>query len=403
MNIAIIGYGCRGQNVTKEVLSKIKGLNIVSVCDKYEDCALLAEKDCISFGFSPKAFTDYRQALSVANIDAAIIFTSWETHCEIAVYAMEKGIPVASEVGGEYSLDNCYTLVRTQERTSTPYMFLENCCYGEEELLATSLVRRGKLGTVVACSGAYGHDLRNEIAYGHQNRHYRFDNYKNRCVENYPTHELGPIAKLLNINRGNRIVSLSSFASKSAGLKEYISSRDDATEEMKKSEFLQGDIVETILKCADGTLIRLTLDTTLPRSYSRAFTVRGTKGSYFMDTNSFFFDGDKEYWVPAEYTEKVLNNASDFASLRPDIWKNITEEDRASGHGGMDWFCYNAFFDALKSNKPMPIDVYDGALWAAIAPLSEKSIIEGGAVQSVPDFTNGKWITRSQEDVVPLL
>ncbi len=402
MNIAIIGYGCRGREVTTHVLAKMKEINIVSVCDKYEDRAFSAEKDCISFGFAPKVFTDYRQALSVGNLDATLIFTSWETHCEIAVYAMEKGIPVGCEVGGEYSLENCFKLVRTQEKTSTPYMFLENCCYGEEELLATSLVRRGKLGTVVACSGAYGHDLREEIAYGHKNRHYRFDNYKNRCLENYPTHELGPIARLLNINRGNRIVSLSSFASKSAGLKEYISSREDATEEMLNTDFLQGDIVETLLKCSDGTLIRLTLDTTLPRSYSRSFTVRGTKGSYFMDTNSFFFDDDKEYWSPAEHTEKVLNNASDFASLRPDIWKNVTAEDRRKGHGGMDWFCYKAFFDALKECKPMPIDVYDGALWAAISPLSEKSVAMGGAVQEVPDFTGGKWMTRQKEDVVPL-
>jgi alkaline phosphatase len=117
-------------------------------------------------------------------------------------------------------------------------MFIENCCWGKDELFATAMARRKVFGTIVHCAGSYSHDLRNEIAYGHVNRHYRFDNYAKRCCDNYPTHELGPIAKLLDINRGNRILTVSSFASKSAGLEEYIKTRDDATEEMKTTKYL---------------------------------------------------------------------------------------------------------------------------------------------------------------------
>ena len=401
MNVAIIGYGQRASGLVPDVLTKINGVNFVSVCDKYPDRAEKAKADLEKKGFSPKVFTDYKQALSVAGLDAVIILSSWDSHCEVALYAMEKGIAVASEVGCEYSLENCFNLVKTHERTKTPYMFMENCCLGEEELLATSLVRRGMLGEIVCCSGSYAHDLRYEIAYGHKNRHYRFDNYKSRCLENYPTHELGPIAKLLNINRGNRIVSVFSTASKSAGLKEYIASRPDADEDMKNTEFMQGDIVETLIKCANGELIRLTLDTSLPRSYSRAFTVRGTKGAYFMDTDSFFFDGDKEFWTPTEYAKEYMNNAKKFESLRPEIWRSITQEEREQGHGGMDYFCYRAFFDALRNNLPMPIDVYDGAVWLAVSVLSEQSIIKN-TVEVMPDFTHGAYMTRKSTDVVPI-
>ena len=281
-------------------------------------------------------------------------------------------------------------------------MLLENCCWGREELMATAMARRNLFGTIVHCSGAYAHDLRNEIAYGHMNRHYRFDNYANRCCENYPTHELGPIAKLLDINRGNRILTVSSFASKAAGLEEYIRSREDATEEMKNTRFLQGDIVTTVLTCANGETILLRLDTTLPRSYSREFTVRGTRGLYMQDTNSFFFDGDKEYFDPAEYYKGSLNNGEQYREYLPDAWKNLTEREIQLGHGGMDWLAYTAFVRALKNGEEMPVDVYDAATWQAVSVLSELSIQQGGAPQAMPDFTGGKWKERPRRDVCEL-
>ncbi len=354
-------------------------------------------------GQCAKGFTDYKEALAIDGVQAAFVFSDWSTHTEIAIYAMKKGIAVASEVGSEYSLENCFALVRTQEETGVPYMFMENCCWGKEEVMATAMARKNLFGTIVHCAGSYSHDLRTEIAYGHVNRHYRFDNYAKRCCDNYPTHELGPIAKLLDINRGNRIVSVSSFSSKSAGLEAFIQSRTDATEEMKNTRFLQGDIITTVLCCANGETILLRLDTTLPRSYSRDFTIRGTKGMYMQDTHTVFFDGDNKYWEPVNYYKDNLNNAAQYEeTYLPDFWKNMSPEEMAAGHGGIDWFAYKAFTDALKTGSEMPIDVYDAATWQAVSVLSEISIRQGGAPQAMPDFTNGKWHKRPRKDVFAL-
>ena len=299
VKLAVVGVGSRGRDVTLNTLLKIKDVSVVSVCDVYSDRAEEVAKSASEIqGFDVPAFTDYKKALNVSGIDAAVIITSWEAHSEVAMYAMRKGIPVGSEVGGEFSLNSCYELVSVQESTGTPYMFLENCCYGKDELLATSMARKGVFGEIVHCSGAYAHDLRSEVAWGIENRHYRFKNYQHRCCENYPTHDLGPIAKLLDINRGNRIVSLTSMASKSAGLHEYIKNQSlekEVPEYMLNTEFAQGDIVTTILKCAGGETITLRLDTTLPRFYSRDFTVRGTKGMYEQATNSVFIEGILKY------------------------------------------------------------------------------------------------------------
>ncbi len=409
VRIAVIGLGQRGVQILRDVLLKMGDVRVTAVCDSYEDRVQDAAKMIVEAGQEePFQTTDYREVLTCGKVDAIGIYTAWDMHVEIAIASMRAGIAVACEVGSEYSLDNCWRLVHTYEETRTPFMFMENCCYGKDELLATSMMRRGLFGEVVHCAGMYSHNLRREVAQGIQNRHYRFRNYRARNCENYPTHELGPMAKLLNINRGNRMVSLTSVASKAAGLKAYIEETKDKvaySDEVLNANFKQGDIVQTIITCENGETMLLTLDTTLPRFYSRGFTVRGTKGLYMQETNTVYIDGvHKEDWSDTHRNyETLLNNAVQYEEeYLPSIWKDITEEAKAVGHGGMDYFTHRAFIEALKNGTPMPLDVYDAASWLAVSVLSEQSIRGGGAVQQIPDFTNGKWLIRAPQDVIEL-
>lgn len=403
LKACVVGLGGRGFSLTKNVLLNNPDIQVVAVCDLYEDRVERTLKLVEEKGQTAKGFTDYKEAITSCDVDAVYVFTGWEYHTEIAIFAMEHGKAVASEVGCEYSMENLFKLVETQERTGSPYMFMENCCYDRDELLATAMARKGKFGTIVHCAGAYGHDLRKEISYGIKNRHYRFKNYENRNLDNYPTHELGPIARLLNINRGNRIVSVSSFATKSVGLKEYIANCEDADDVMKNAQWKQGDIVTTVLTCQNGETILLRLDTSLPRSYSREFTVRGTKGLYTQENNCVFLDGEKEYWMPSLFNKDNIDNAKKYEEeFLPDIWKKITPEEMSRGHGGMDWFVYKAFADAVQNGTEPPIDVYDAATWMAVSVLSEISIANGGAPQIMPDFTNGRWHLRAPKDVIDL-
>ena len=149
--------------------------------------------------------------LAISLFGVVCIFSAWENHIPAAIYAMNCGKQVCTEVGGAYSLEDCWSLVETYERTRIHCMMLENCCYDRNEMMVMRMVREGLFGTIVHCEGGYQHDLREEISFGAENRHYRLRNYQNRNCENYPTHELGPIAKILDINRGNRMLSLSSI------------------------------------------------------------------------------------------------------------------------------------------------------------------------------------------------
>ncbi|MBR2460890.1 MAG: Gfo/Idh/MocA family oxidoreductase [Clostridia bacterium] len=403
--IAVVGLGNRGYYMIRDVLLAFEDVDVTAVCDVYPDrnervAQLVKEKK----GFIPFTTTDYRELLARDDIDAVYVSCSWEYHIEIAIASMKAGKPVGVEVGGAYSVEELHEMVRVREETNVPLMLMENCCYNKEELLATAVARSGKLGEIVHCMGAYAHDLRHEIAYGNINRHYRLRNYRYRNAENYPTHELGPIAKLLDINRGNRMVSLVSVASKAAGMEQYISDHPELTEKdptLINARFKQGDIVHTIITCQNGETILLKLDTTLPRSYSREFTVRGTKGSYYMDSNSFYIDGMKEFWTPVDGIKNTLDNAKDYEEeFLPTVWKNMSEESKKYGHGGMDAVMFRDFIECLREGKEMPIDVYDAAAWMCITALSEQSIAQGGAPQSIPDFTNGKWLLRPRKDVL---
>lgn len=396
LKIGVIGLGCRGLSLLENVMIPMEDVTIVAVCDLYDDRTKdAAEKIEKENGNKPFMTSDYRDIIAMPEIDAVIVTTSWRDHAKISIEAMKAGKYVGCEVGGAYTMQECWELVRTHEETGSQCMMMENCCYGRDELMVLNMVKKGVFGEIVHCEGGYEHDLRDEVANGKENRHYRLENYLNRNCENYPTHELGPIAKVLNINRGNRMVSLVSMASKSAGLNEFIR-REKPESELVNAKFAQGDVITTIIKCAHGETITLTLDTTLPRAYSRGFRVQGTKGMYMEDNRSVFIDGEHNKF-DFEWKNQWNNADSFHEKYDHPIWKKYLSEGVKKGHDGMDWLVFSAFFDAVKNGTKVPIDVYDMASWMAVTVLSEESIAKGGAPVYFPDFTNGKWVNRTDE------
>ena len=172
---------------------------------------------------------------------------------------MSQGKYVGIEVGGAASVDELWHLVHAAESTGVSCMMLENCCYGRNELMALNFVRKGMFGELIHCSCGYEHDL-SEMARLDGNRAEREVHNYRRCGDLYPTHGIGPIAKILRINRGNRFVSLTSTASKGRGfmLEAERSGRGQVF-------YNQGDIVTTVIKCANGETITMTHGVSLPR------------------------------------------------------------------------------------------------------------------------------------------
>ena len=400
LKVGLIGYGFRGKDLLLNMLNH-QDVQVIAVCDVCLDKAQNAQKIVQEKTNNKCAcFTEYNQVLALKDLQAVVISSAWETHTDIAIAAMKAGVPTGLEVGGAYTYEDCVRLVQVYEETKTPFMFLENCCYGKPELTLTKMVREGFFGEIVHMSGAYGHDLREEIAFGNEKRHYRLRNYMLRNCENYPTHELGPIAKMLNINRGNRMVSLVSVASKAIGLKKYVQENKKDDVNLLNADFKQGDIVITLITCANGETIMLKLDTTLPRTYSRELNIRGEKGQYIDQLKAIY--REEVCKDSADYSEFAWNFKNYEKEYEPKIWKNMTEEEIKAGHGGLDVLTLKAFFTAIEKNEEMPIDVYDAASWMAVSYLSEESIRLGGTSVTIPDFTRGKWLIREPKDVIEL-
>ena len=392
--IAMIGLGGRGYGLLRLNLVHMKNVEVVGICDVYQDRIDKAiEKVKKVCGNTPKGSTNYKDFLHDENVDIIMITCAWEGHIDIAVEAMQAGKFVAMEVGGAYSVEDCWRLVDTYEQTKTPLMMLENCCYGEYELMTLRMAREGIFGDIVHCEGGYHHDLREEVAFGKENRHYRLKNYLERNCENYPTHEIGPIAKVLDINRGNLFTKLTSYSSVAKGLHEYILANKADDKELVASQFKQGDIVTTILETIKGQTIVIQLDTTLPRPYSRGYTIRGTKAMYQEDNNLVFLD-NKKFKMFDFNSRPLWNNGKKFAKKYAHrIWKNKGSVVKA-GHGGMDSLVLNAMVEAFLEGYYPPIDVYDTATWMVITALSEQSIQNNNQTMEFPDFTRGKWENR---------
>ena len=385
--IGYAGLGGRGVGELHTLLA-MPELDFPAVCDVYEDRAIKGADIVELSGRSrPAIYSDYREMVKRDDIDAVGIMTSWQTHVEIAVAAMRAGKEAFMEVGCASSVEECWELVRIHEQNGTSACLIENCCYGEDELALLNMVKQGIFGTLIHCEAGYEHDLRAEIATGYERRHYRLDNFIHRNGELYPTHGLGPMCKLLDINRGNRMVSLVSMASRAEGLGEWIKKNHPADHVLQNKHIAQGDIVKTLIKCAHGQTITLTHDCTLPRPYSRAGRVQGTGGLWMEDGANIYIEGRS----PNHQWEKWDGYRAEYAHP---LWKQYRTAGIRGGHGGMDYLVLSAFVDAVRGGHPPPIDVYDTAAWMSITALSEQSAAMGGAPVPVPDFTNGLWIAR---------
>lgn len=396
-NIGFIGISGRGSGML-DLLLQVEGVKVPAVCDLIPERAergIEIVEERTEKAYPVHAYLDYKEMFEKEELDAVVIATTWITHAMIAVDAMNAGLHVGMEVGGAASIEECWEMVRTSQRTGKICMLLENCCYCRNEMAVFNMIRKGIFGEIVHMEGGYRHDLRDEIVLGRENIHGRLYNFIHRNGEVYPTHQLGPIAKALNINRGNRFLTVNSVASKSRGLHQWIKDNKGEEYDLYNTNFNCGDIVTTIIKCANGETIKLTHDCSLPRPYTRDYEVQGTKGIYSEPE-----DGKGRIYIDGTHKEHQswTHEWDDFEPWREKyehpLWALYEKGGIKAGHGGMDYLILSSFVDSVYEGEKANIDVYDTATWMAITCLSEQSVAMGGAPVPVPDFTNGKWIDR---------
>lgn len=390
---AVIGVGARGSGHVDQLLS-LEGVQVTAICDNHR---LTAEASARSFTKRnlpvPPMYTngenDYLRMLDRKDIDIVIIATPWEWHARMAVAAMNRGVHAFIEVPACVTLEECWQLVDTSEKTKRHCMMLENCCYGREELLVLNMVRAGVFGELLHGEGAYIHDLRGQM---HEIEHgtgsWRTLHYTKRNGNIYPTHGLGPICQYMGINRGDRMDFLTSTSSPARVRALYAKEHFPEDSIRRKHKFICGDINTTVVKTVLGKTIMIQWDEQLPRPYNRLNLIQGTRGVWGGYPDRMVVEG---FGSTDSWKEK---NALDewYEKYEHPLWKRVGEmAKKAGGHGGMDFVMLWRLIYCLRNGLPLDQDVYDAATWSCISPLSEWSVAHRSNSVDVPDFTRGKW------------
>ncbi|MFP4023724.1 MAG: Gfo/Idh/MocA family protein [Thiohalospira sp.] len=399
VRIGFIGLGMRGPGAVVR-MSHIEGVEIAALCDKYSGRVESTQKILTDRGL-PKAKSysgteeAWKKLCDDPDIDLVYICTPWDTHTPMAIYAMENDKHVGVEVPAAKTIDECWQLVETSEKTKKHCMMLENCCYDFFELLTLNMARNGFFGEIVHGEGAYIHDLRflNFDKDGYADMWRLKENTRNGNL--YPTHGLGPICQIMDINRGDKMEYLTSMSSNDFQMQKTANelALEDSFFEQFAGKNYRGNMNTTTIRTHKGRTIMIQHDVTSPRPYSRIHLISGTqsmarKWPYLPKiARGHQWLKEKEIEeLEKEYTPKIVKVVGEMAK-------------KIGGHGGMDFMMDWRLIDCLRNGLPIDQDVYDAALWSAIAPLSEWSVANRSNSIDVPDFTNGAWKNNTPVDI----
>lgn len=387
VKIGIIGVGARGIGAVIR-LAKIADAQIEVLCDLDPKRTAFGQsflekdgrKKALELHSDPEAWKKMLQM----DLDLIYIVTPWELHTPMAVAAMEHGKHAAVEVPAATTMEECWQLVETSERTGRHCVMLENCCYDFFELLTLSLVRQGQFGELTHAEGAYIHSMPGlaNPQMGWRGKH----NYEANG-NLYPTHGLGPIAQCLNINRGNQFTDLVSMSSQNAAARAWMKRKE---KEIKEPFNYRGDMNTSLIQCASGATVMVQHDVSSPRPYSRIHLLQGSEGfaRKWPGPSRIALQrvANGHRWLNAEEMKTLENEfGHPLSRVMAETAKTV------GGHGGMDFIMDYRLIYCLKNGLAPDMDCYDAAAWSAVTPLSQQSLKKGNDNVTFPDFTRGNW------------
>jgi len=395
VRVAIIGLGMRGQGAVRR-LSYIEQARIVALADVVPASVERGQLTLESMG-KPRAdeytaVDGWKEICQRDDIDLIYICTHWDLHAPIAVYAMEHGKHVATEIPAALTIEEAWQLVNTAERTRRHMMMLENCNYDFFEMATLNMAQQGLFGEIVHAEGAYIHDLRSmlfaeEGEPGHYWNMWRLEHNAEKDGSLYPMHGLGPIAHALNIHRGDRMEFLVSVSSDQFGLTAYAKEKFGEDSDYAKRNYAKGDMNTTIIKTAKGKTIKIQHDVTSPRPYSRIHMLSGTRGfAQKWPRTGIALEPDGHRWLSDARLDSLLK-----VYEHPIVTEVGEKARQVGGHGGMDFIMDYRLIYCLHHGLPLDQDVYDAAEWSSIIELSQISAANQGMPVQIPDFTRGAW------------
>ncbi|WP_443019997.1 Gfo/Idh/MocA family protein [Shewanella sp. KX20019] len=402
VRVGFIGVGQRGSGHVKH-FCHLEGVEIIAICDT--DLEVLDKS--IEFvkqqGLKvPARYTGseraYLDLLSRKDIDIVIISTPWEWHAPMAINTMESGKHAFVEVPLALTVEECWQIVNTAEKTQKNCMMMENVNYGRDELMVLNMVRQGVFGELLHGEAAYIHELRWQMKEINQKTgSWRTYWHTKRNGNLYPTHGLGPVSQYMNINRGDRFDYLTSMSSPALGRALYAQREFPEDHERNKLNFINGDINTSLIKTAKGRTIMVQHDTTTPRPYSRHNLIQGTNGVFAGFPNRIAI----EQGGNGNFHQWDMDMTKWYDKYDHPLWQRMGQEaEKNGGHGGMDFLMLWRMVYCLRNGEALDQDVYDGAAWSVVNVLSEESVNNRSNSVNFPDFTRGAWKTAKPLGII---
>jgi hypothetical protein len=392
VKVGFVGVGGMGSAHVQNYLN-IEGVEVKAICDIVPAKVERAQKWVVEAG-QPKptgyanGLRDFERMCATEDLDLVMTATPWEWHVPVCLSAMKNGKHVATEVPAAMTIEDCWALVETAEKTKKHCQMMENCCYDRIELMTLNLVRKGVLGEVLHGEAGYLHDLRG-VKFSKDGEGLWRRAWSQKLNGNlYPTHGLGPVAQCMNINRGDAFDYLVSMSSPVRGLHEYAVETFGADSPQAKERYVLGDVNTSLIKTKLGRSIILIHDTNLPRPYTRVNLVQGTRGLAHKWPDRIYIEGRAAKPHEWDDFEKFA------AEFEHPLWKAIASKGEGRGHGGMDYIEDYRLIQSLRKGEPLDQDVYDAAAWSVIVGASVKSVAGKGKPVELPDFTRGQWKTN---------
>lgn len=417
IRIAVIGCGARG-GTHYHHLSAIENTEIVALCDLYPEKAERAKQRVLANDAerhkNVKIYTGadqfaYRKMLKEQKPDLVYVVTPWNVHAPMAIDSMNAGAHVCVEVPLCVTIKEAWDIVDTSERTQKHCMMLENVNYGRDELLYLNMCRKGVFGELLHGEASYIHELRGQMHSKNSTGSWRTYEYANRNGNLYPTHGLGPVAQYMDLGRtGDNFGRITSFSTPARGRALYAKEKFPADHKWNKLEFEGGDLSTSIIKTVNGKTIMVQWDETSPRPYSRHNLIQGTKGTGAGFPTRIALDykkgGLSEKVFEALCSKKGADHtnyhgwtqgqklAAVYEEWDHPLYKRMkADAAKMGGHGGMDFIMNYRVVECLRNGTPLDQNVYEGAFWSAVGPLSEASVAQDGTSVAFPDFTRGNW------------
>ena len=397
VRIGFVGIGGMGSVHVRNLLD-IEGVEMTALCDIRPEHAERARDWVVEAGgreptLYTRGETDFIRMCEAEDIDLVYTATPWRWHVPVCVAAMENGKHAATEVPAAYTLEDCWRLVETAERTARHCVMMENVNYGRWEMLVFHMVRQGVFGEILHGEGGYLHDLR-AIKFADTGEGlWRREHSKTRDGNLYPTHGLGPIANCMDINRGDRFDYAVSMSGPSRGLQAFAREHFPEGAPERDETFALGDVNVTLIKTVLGRTIYVSHDTNLPRPYSRIHLVQGTRGLFQGYPERVYVEGRSE----GHRWDAVEDYIDEFEHP---LWREMAGAGAGRGHGSMDYLEDYRLIKCLREGRPTDMNVYDAAALSAVCPVSESSVADRSRPVDFPDFTRGRWETWPQLGVV---